>query len=150
MAIRGVPEGRLNFGFEVSAVPPGLDKVFIVAFCPSDESLGYFHTAAPRQRVVLSQHLHNAGEQGEGRERFDAHSLTLLAPVINCAARGVTALTESPMRPASPRLHSPRSPAFCAIGCMVLREKELAFTIVVFLSTTKGDDVWKANSGRAF
>lgn len=28
-----------------------------------------------------------------------------------------------------------------------LREKELAFTIVVFPSTTEGDDVWKTNSG---
>jgi hypothetical protein len=31
-----------------------------------------------------------------------------------------------------------------------LGKKELAFTIVVFLSTTKGDDVWKANSGSQF
>jgi hypothetical protein len=47
-------------------------------------------------------------------------------------------------------LEARRVTGFCAIAQKVLREKELALTIVVFLSTTEGDDVWKANSGRRF
>ncbi|REK19476.1 MAG: hypothetical protein DWQ37_01370 [Planctomycetota bacterium] len=42
----------------------------------------------------------------------------------------------------------PRLPAFCAMCQKGLRYKELAFNIVVFPSITKGDDIWKANSGR--
>jgi hypothetical protein len=37
---------------------------------------------------------------------------------------------------------------FCAMGQKGLRDKELAFNIVVVPSITKGDDIWKANSGR--
>jgi hypothetical protein len=46
----------------------------------------------------------------------------------------------------APIARVPCLPAFCANRAKGLREKELAFTIVVFLSTTEGDDSWKANS----